>query len=67
MPKQLGESRDTRKVMARLVRDGWVMRPGKGDHVNFSKPGSAVLITIDTGRKELPKPIYARVKEAAGW
>lgn len=67
MPKQPSESRDTRKVMSRLRRDGWSMRPGKGDHVNFSKPGEPLLITIDTGKKQVPKPVYDRIREVAGW
>lgn len=64
MPK---ESRDTRKVMARLLRDGWTMRKGKGDHVNFFKKGNPNLITIDTGEKEVDKNIYRKIKEYAGW
>lgn len=64
MPK---ESRDTRKVMARLRREGWIGRKGKGDHVNFTKPGSPHLITIDAGEKEVKKPIYRRISELAGW
>lgn len=67
MPKQRSMSRDTRKVMSRLSHEGWVMRPGKGDHVNFAKPGVPDIITIDVGRKEVPKPIISRIKETAGW
>ncbi len=67
MPKQRSESRDTRKVMSRLHREGWTMRPGKGDHVNFSKPGVQALITIDAGNKQVPKPVFQRIKEVAGW
>ena len=67
MPKQPSESRDTRKAMSRLRREGWKMRPGKGDHVNFSKPGVAALITIDVGKKEIPTPIYQKIGEVAGW
>lgn len=43
------------------------MRKGKGDHVNFFKEGSSYLITIDTGKKEVDKNIYRKVKEYAGW
>ena len=67
MPKQPKESRDTRKVAARLERDGWTGRPGKGDHVNYSKPGNSNLITLDMGKKEVKKPIYRDIKEKAGW
>lgn len=67
MPKQPKESRDTRKVMARLLEDGWIMRDGKGDHVNFFKPQIPALITIDTGRKEVDANIYRRIKKIAEW
>ena len=67
MPKQPKESRDTRKVMARLECDGWTGRPGKGDHVNYKKPGNPNLITIDTGEKQVKKPIYEDIKVKAGW
>lgn len=60
-------SRDTRKVMARLQREGWIARNGKGDHVNFFKPGIAQLITIDTGEKEVEKSIYRHIKQIARW
>ena len=67
MPKQEKESRDTRKVAARLERDGWAGRPGRGDHVNYSKDGVAGLITLDMGEKEVKRPIYEKIKKAAGW
>ena len=61
------ESRDTRKVMTKLQREGWIARRGKGDHVNFFKPGTAQLITIDTGKKEVDKNIYRKIKRIVGW
>ncbi len=36
------DSRDVRKVTARLKREGWESRKGKGDHVNFSNKGTPV-------------------------
>lgn len=64
MPK---DSRDTRKVIARLCREGWIMRQGKGDHVNFSRPGFHGIITIDSGEKQVKKPVYNRIKRITGW
>jgi len=61
------ESRDTRKVVARLEREGWVIRKGKGDHVNLSKAGVPSLITIDIGKKEVDRNIYRRISQIAGW
>ena len=67
MPKQPRESHDTRKVMARLNSEGWIMRNGKGDHVNFFKPDVPAIITIDAGKKEVLPPIYQKIAKLAGW
>lgn len=61
------ESRDTRKVIARLLREGWKARKGKGDHLNFFHEENPNLITIDTGPKEVDKNIYRKIKKIAGW
>ena len=67
MPKQAKESRDTKKVLARLQKEGWKIRPGKGDHVNLSKEGCQELITIDAGQKVVKRGIYENIKRKAGW
>ncbi|HIY82834.1 MAG TPA: type II toxin-antitoxin system HicA family toxin [Candidatus Rubneribacter avistercoris] len=54
-------------MAARLLREGWVRRRGKGDHVNFSKPERPALITIDMSKKELDKNAYRRISKLAGW
>lgn len=54
-------------VMRRLEADGWVRRSGKGDHVNFSKPGVREIVTIDTGRREVAFGILRRIYRIAGW
>lgn len=61
------ESRDTRKVISRLQREGWIMRQGKGDHINFFMPESSQIITIDSGKKEIDKNIYKKIRKIAGW
>ncbi|WP_304424782.1 type II toxin-antitoxin system HicA family toxin [uncultured Adlercreutzia sp.] len=53
--------------MARLNREGWIMRNGKGDHINFFKPDVPALITIDTGKKEVLPSIYQKIAKLAGW
>jgi predicted RNA binding protein YcfA (HicA-like mRNA interferase family) len=63
----MSENRDTREVIRRLREEGWIERQGKGDHLNFRKEGSPRLITIDTGKKEIAKPIYGKVAKIAGW
>ncbi|MFT3987478.1 type II toxin-antitoxin system HicA family toxin [Aestuariivirga sp.] len=53
--------------MKRLEADGWTVRGGKGDHVNYTKPGVRELITIDTGRREIGFGILRRIYKIAGW
>ncbi|MBQ3387465.1 MAG: type II toxin-antitoxin system HicA family toxin [Eggerthellaceae bacterium] len=67
MPKQEPETRDTKKVFARLVEEGWTPRPGKGDHMNLKKPGTPYMITIDMGKKEMAKGMYDKIAKQAGW
>ena len=67
MPKQPSESRDTRKIIARLQREGWVIRGGKGDHVNLCKDGIVEIITIDMGEKTIKQGIFQRIKRIARW
>jgi predicted RNA binding protein YcfA (HicA-like mRNA interferase family) len=57
----------TKDVMKRLEADGWQARGGKGDHVNYTKPGVPQLITIDTGRREIGFGILRRIYRIAGW
>ena len=63
----MSENRDTKKVIQQLRQEGWTERQGKGDHVNFRKEDEPLLITIDTGKKEIAKPIYNRIAKIAGW
>ena len=57
----------TTLVMSRLADEGRIARQGKGDHVNYRKPGCLYVITIDSGEKEVPKGTYARIAKMAGW
>jgi len=57
----------TRDVISRLEREGWIGRRGKGDHMNYRKPDGLCVITIDTGKKEIPKGTYSRIATLAGW
>jgi predicted RNA binding protein YcfA (HicA-like mRNA interferase family) len=56
----------TRDVMSRLAKEGWTARRGKGDHMNYRKPGGQV-ITVDTGPKEMPDGMYGKIAKLAGW
>ena len=53
--------------MKRLIADGWVQRKGKGDHVNFTKPGIRFVVTVDTGVREIPVGTLRSIYRLAGW
>lgn len=61
------DSRDIRKVMARLAREGWMLRRGSGAHIYYSKGGVAPIITIDSSHEGLDRNIYKGICGAAGW
>jgi predicted RNA binding protein YcfA (HicA-like mRNA interferase family) len=45
---------------------GWERRSGRGDHVNLTKPGVRFVVTIDTGKREVPKGTLANILRLAG-
>ena len=51
-PKRLTER--PKDVIRRLIGDGWVERPGKGDHRNFTKAHSGVVTGLFAASTELP-------------
>lgn len=55
------------EVIHRLEADGWTPRPGKGDHVNFKKPGEPRMVTVDAGAREIPVGTLRNIFRAAGW
>ena len=64
-PKRLTEK--PQEIVRRLIADGWVMRKGKGDHVNFTKAGSRFVVTVDTGVREIPVGTLRSLYRLAGW
>ena len=43
------------------------MRKGKGDHVNFTKQGIRIVVTIDTGVREILVGTLRSIYRLAGW
>jgi predicted RNA binding protein YcfA (HicA-like mRNA interferase family) len=55
-----------REVMARLQREGWQERPGKGAHVVFTKPGRKnIPVSRDGG--DVPIGTLRSIARDAGW
>jgi predicted RNA binding protein YcfA (HicA-like mRNA interferase family) len=57
--------RDSRKIIQRLNREGWVPRATAGSHHQYVK-GSA-RVTVPHPKKDLPLGTARQMARAAGW
>ncbi len=55
----------SREVMARLRREGWTERAGKGAHVIFKKDGRRVVVSSHAG--DIPTGTLRAIYSQAGW
>ena len=55
-----------REAMAKLVREGWSERPGKGSHTVFRKAGFQNVI-VANHRGDIPSGTLRSICKAAGW
>lgn len=55
------------EIRKRLLADGWTERKGKGDHLNFTKSGVIMLVTLDMGAREVPIGTLRNIYRNAGW
>jgi predicted RNA binding protein YcfA (HicA-like mRNA interferase family) len=58
---------ETRRLIQRLESEGWVRRPGKGDHAVFTHPHKPGRVTVDTGVKEIPIGTLRSIYRMADW
>ncbi|MXX88995.1 MAG: addiction module toxin, HicA family [Boseongicola sp. SB0677_bin_26] len=61
----MARERNSRKIIKRLKRDGWVLLRTNGSHHVFGKGARRVSITHP--RKDLPIGMVLEIEEAAGW
>lgn len=59
--------RDSRKIIKRLTREGWVQVSQAGSHVTFKNPRFAFLVTVPHPRRDLPLGTARNIAMAAGW
>jgi predicted RNA binding protein YcfA (HicA-like mRNA interferase family) len=55
-----------REVKARLLREGWSSRPGKGSHEIFQLPGRPILV-LPNHRGDLAPGTLRSICKAAAW
>ena len=62
----MGNETNTRKVIARLEREGW-NNIGGGRHDKFEKPGKPGLTLIVPRHRELSPGVARDIARKAGW
>ncbi|MCC5960561.1 MAG: type II toxin-antitoxin system HicA family toxin [Rhodobacteraceae bacterium] len=57
--------RDSRKIIKRLLQEGWVLRNTAGSHHQFTKGDKR--LTVPHPKKDLPTGTARQIAKQAGW
>ncbi|MFW6124604.1 MAG: type II toxin-antitoxin system HicA family toxin [Pirellulales bacterium] len=58
---------DSREIIRRLERDGWLLARTKGSHRQFKHPERPGLVTVPHPRRDLPRGTLRNIYRQAGW
>ena len=59
--------RDSKKILARLKREGWIVDRIKGSHHQLKHPNRKKIITLSHPTKSLPTGTARQIHKTAGW
>jgi predicted RNA binding protein YcfA (HicA-like mRNA interferase family) len=59
--------RDSKRIMARLKREGWVVQKAEGSHHKLRHPKFKRPIILPHPKKNLPTGTVRQIYKAAGW
>lgn len=59
--------RDSRKLIRRLEREGWVLQRVTGSHHTFAHPDQKRVITLSHPKKDLSIGQVRSIYRLAGW
>jgi predicted RNA binding protein YcfA (HicA-like mRNA interferase family) len=59
--------RSSKRIIARLEKDGWQLVATEGSHHKFRKAGERFHIVVPHPRKDLAKPLARKIAKQAGW
>jgi predicted RNA binding protein YcfA (HicA-like mRNA interferase family) len=57
----------SRKVIARLKKDGWLLVHIRGSHYHFKHPEKPGRVTVPHPKKDIPKGTLRSIFRQAGW
>ena len=58
---------DSKTIIKRLEREGWVWAGGKGDHRKFKHASMPGMVVVPHPRKDVPIGMLRCIFAAAGW
>jgi predicted RNA binding protein YcfA (HicA-like mRNA interferase family) len=59
--------RNSRKIIARLKREGWIEVSTVGSHHKFRDPKSGHTLVVPHPKKDLPTGTARKIAKQAGW
>jgi predicted RNA binding protein YcfA (HicA-like mRNA interferase family) len=59
--------RDSRKITARLLSEGWIAHGVTGSHHHFKHPDRPGKVTVPHPAKDLPRGTVNSIRKQAGW
>ena len=59
--------RDSRKIIARLKKEGWELLRVGGSHHQFRDPATGRLLTVPHPKKDLALGLVHSIYKIAGW
>lgn len=58
---------NSKDIIKRLLKEGWVRVGGKGDHEKFAHPAKLGHVVVPHPRKDLPIGTARAIFKQAGW
>jgi predicted RNA binding protein YcfA (HicA-like mRNA interferase family) len=59
--------RNSRDIIRRLEREGWVRTGGKGSHTKFEHPRDGRTVVVPHPKKDLGTGLARTIYKQAGW
>ena len=59
--------RNSSRIIARLLREGWEQTGGKGSHRKFRHAESGRVLVVPHPKKDLPTGTARKIAKHAGW
>lgn len=58
---------NSRDIIRRLEKDGWILIRTKGSHSQFKLPGTGAVLTVPHPKKDLPLGTVRAIYKTANW